>query len=100
MNLRPAGGVLFGCDGSGGIGVEVEDIDFEAGWDAFGWITGDGLQEVGVSVVGQPIAAGAYLFACIQVDVGKSGGESFSDGVETGERLAKETGGIVEALDV
>ena len=100
MDLGPAFGVLFGCDGSGRIGVEVEDINFEAGWDAFGWITGDRLQEFSVSVVGQPIVAGAYLLACIQVDVGNRGGESFSDGRKASERLTKETGGIVEALDV
>ena len=84
MDLGPLLRILFGADGSGGVGVIVIYILFQAGGDGLRLVVGDHGEQARVGLVGETVTTRSNRGAGVEIAVGDEGG----DGVEVGEVVA------------
>ena len=70
LDLGPLFGIFFGDDGSEWVGIVVNEIVFELGRDNLVGMFGDHVQECGVGLIGQWVAAGFDYLSGIEIAVG------------------------------
>jgi hypothetical protein len=96
LHLGPLPRVFLGFDGRLRVGVVGEEVVLELSRHDVGWCSGDHVQEFGVGLVGETIAAGFDDDAGVKIAVG----DVVVDGVEVGEDTTKASDGAVDAFDV
>lgn len=80
LELGPGGGIFFGGEGEIEVGVVGEDVALDAGRNGSGAGEGEAVEERGVGVVGEGVAAGADGVAGVEIAVGEGVGGRWSGG--------------------